>query len=69
MAAHAPDYMLLSPTSPTCDRWTSSFDGRALSVDQMEEWVSETVRRIRMYGGKRILEVRTLSTLLWATPS
>ncbi len=44
--------------------WHSAYDGNAISRDQMREWRAETVRRIRVLGARRVLELGVGNGLL-----
>ncbi|WP_147137132.1 non-ribosomal peptide synthetase [Nocardia ninae] len=46
--------------------WNSSYSGSAIAIEQMREWRSHTVRRIRELGAGRVLEIGVGSGLLLA---
>ncbi|MFI0980562.1 amino acid adenylation domain-containing protein [Streptomyces sp. NPDC021093] len=44
--------------------WASSYDGRRIPIDQMEQWRGETVGRILKLNPKRVLEIGVGSGLI-----
>jgi hypothetical protein len=44
--------------------WNSSYDGKPIPHEHMQEWCSETVRRIQELAARRILEIGGGSGLL-----
>ncbi|MEU4120384.1 amino acid adenylation domain-containing protein, partial [Kitasatospora sp. NPDC028055] len=46
--------------------WDSSYTGEAIPLEEMREWRTATVERIRSYGPRRVLEIGVGSGLLMA---
>jgi len=44
-------------TGPTFVGWNSSYTGEAIPSEEMEEWLSCTIERIRAFNANRILEI------------
>ena len=47
------------------DGWNSSFDGKAIDLESMQEWRDKTVERIVQLKGRRILEIGSGAGLLF----
>jgi amino acid adenylation domain-containing protein len=48
-----------APEDPTFNihGWTSSYSGLPISLEEMREWVEQTVERVRSVGAGRVLEI------------